>query len=36
MNASVPDGWEVHFDDASGREFFYHAKSGRTEWEQPW
>ncbi|XP_053709905.1 rho GTPase-activating protein 15 isoform X4 [Synchiropus splendidus] len=30
-----PEGWEVHVDQASGQEYFYHPDTGRTTWDNP-
>lgn len=29
------EGWEVHVDQESGQEFYYHPLTGRTSWERP-
>ncbi|KAK6328224.1 hypothetical protein J4Q44_G00002020 [Coregonus suidteri] len=29
------EGWEVHTDQESGREYFYHPESGQTTWDNP-
>lgn len=36
-SASFPDqeGWEVHVDQESGQEYFYHPATGRTTWDNP-
>ncbi|XP_042183084.1 rho GTPase-activating protein 27-like isoform X4 [Oncorhynchus tshawytscha] len=28
-------GWEVHTDQESGREYYYHPESGQTTWDNP-
>ncbi|XP_031691082.1 rho GTPase-activating protein 27-like isoform X7 [Oncorhynchus kisutch] len=28
-------GWEVHTDQESGREYYYHPESGQTTWDSP-
>ncbi|XP_069016272.1 rho GTPase-activating protein 27 isoform X2 [Embiotoca jacksoni] len=30
-----PEGWEVHVDQDSGQEYYYHPASGRTTWDNP-
>lgn len=30
-----PGGWEVHVDQESGQEYYYHPASGRTTWDNP-
>ncbi|KAF3853870.1 hypothetical protein F7725_014558 [Dissostichus mawsoni] len=30
-----PEGWEVHVDQESGQEYFYHPTTGRTTWDSP-
>ncbi|XP_059180948.1 rho GTPase-activating protein 27 isoform X2 [Centropristis striata] len=30
-----PEGWEVHVDEESGQEYFYHPPTGRTTWDSP-
>ncbi|XP_033963403.1 rho GTPase-activating protein 27-like isoform X2 [Pseudochaenichthys georgianus] len=30
-----PEGWEVHVDQESGQEYFYHPATGRTTWDSP-
>ncbi|XP_068439517.1 rho GTPase-activating protein 27 [Clinocottus analis] len=30
-----PEGWEVHVDDDSGQEYYYHPPTGRTTWDNP-
>ncbi|KAM3592111.1 uncharacterized protein V6R79_012705 [Siganus canaliculatus] len=30
-----PDGWEVHVDQDSGQEYYYHPATGRTTWDNP-
>lgn len=30
-----PEGWEVHVDDESGQEYYYHPNTGRTTWDSP-
>ncbi|XP_041939394.1 rho GTPase-activating protein 27 isoform X4 [Alosa sapidissima] len=34
---AAPDseGWEVHVDEGSGQEFYYHPDSGETTWDRP-
>lgn len=29
------EGWEVHVDDESGKEYYYHPTTGRTTWDNP-
>ncbi|KAM9561325.1 rho GTPase-activating protein 27-like isoform 1-T2 [Salvelinus alpinus] len=29
-------GWEVHTDQESGREYYYHPESGQTTWDNPY
>lgn len=29
------EGWEVHVDQESGQEFYYHPPTGRTTWDRP-
>uniref|UniRef100_A0A4W5N120 Rho GTPase activating protein 27 n=1 Tax=Hucho hucho TaxID=62062 RepID=A0A4W5N120_9TELE len=29
------EGWEVHTDQESGREYYYHSESGQTTWDNP-
>lgn len=29
------EGWEVHVDEESGQEFYYHPGTGRTTWNNP-
>ncbi|XP_070846467.1 rho GTPase-activating protein 27 [Chaetodon trifascialis] len=29
------EGWEVHVDQESGQEYYYHPTSGRTTWDNP-
>lgn len=29
------EGWEVHFDQDSGQDYYYHPASGRTTWDNP-
>ncbi|CAK6956856.1 rho GTPase-activating protein 27 isoform X1 [Scomber scombrus] len=29
------EGWEVHIDEESGQEYYYHPPTGRTTWEKP-
>uniref|UniRef100_A0A672RM22 Rho GTPase activating protein 27 n=1 Tax=Sinocyclocheilus grahami TaxID=75366 RepID=A0A672RM22_SINGR len=28
-------GWEIHTDDQSGQEYYYHPSTGRSTWEYP-
>ncbi|XP_034414238.1 rho GTPase-activating protein 27 isoform X2 [Cyclopterus lumpus] len=30
-----PEGWEVHVDEDSGQEYYYHPPTGRTTWDNP-
>nr|XP_043869904.1 rho GTPase-activating protein 27 [Solea senegalensis] len=30
-----PEGWEVHTDQESGQEFYYHPTTGHTTWDNP-
>ncbi|XP_042363634.1 rho GTPase-activating protein 27 isoform X1 [Plectropomus leopardus] len=30
-----PEGWEVHVDEESGQEYYYHPATGRTTWDNP-
>lgn len=30
-----PEGWEVHVDQDSGQEYYYHPSTGRTTWDSP-
>ncbi|XP_010873242.2 rho GTPase-activating protein 27 isoform X5 [Esox lucius] len=30
-----PEGWQVHTDKDSGKEFFYHPTTGQTTWAKP-
>lgn len=30
-----PEGWEVHTDQESGQEYYYHPATGRTTWDNP-
>ncbi|XP_034564683.1 rho GTPase-activating protein 27 isoform X2 [Notolabrus celidotus] len=30
-----PEGWEVHVDQESGQEYYYHPSTGRTTWDNP-
>uniref|UniRef100_UPI0037E81286 rho GTPase-activating protein 15 isoform X2 n=1 Tax=Semicossyphus pulcher TaxID=241346 RepID=UPI0037E81286 len=30
-----PEGWEVHVDQESGQEYYYHPSTGRTTWDSP-
>ncbi|CAB1437956.1 unnamed protein product [Pleuronectes platessa] len=30
-----PEGWEVHVDQESGQEYYYHPSSGQTTWDNP-
>lgn len=30
-----PEGWEVHTDQESGQEYYYHPTTGRTTWDNP-
>lgn len=32
---SLPDGWRATLDPGSGRNYYFHAASGRTQWEPP-
>ncbi|XP_073346252.1 rho GTPase-activating protein 27 [Pagrus major] len=29
------EGWEVHVDEESGQEYYYHPTTGRTTWDNP-
>nr|XP_019960399.1 PREDICTED: rho GTPase-activating protein 27-like isoform X1 [Paralichthys olivaceus] len=29
------EGWEVHIDQESGQEYFYHPSTGQTTWDNP-
>lgn len=29
------EGWEVHVDQESGQEYYYHPATGRTTWDNP-
>ncbi|XP_054898766.1 rho GTPase-activating protein 27-like isoform X3 [Poeciliopsis prolifica] len=29
------EGWEVHVDQESGQEYYYHSDTGRTTWDNP-
>lgn len=29
------EGWEVHVDQESGQEYYYHPSTGRTTWDNP-
>lgn len=29
------EGWEVHTDQESGQEYYYHPATGRTTWDNP-
>ncbi|KAI1896543.1 hypothetical protein AGOR_G00095850 [Albula goreensis] len=29
------EGWEVHTDEESGQEFYYHPATGQTTWDKP-
>lgn len=29
------EGWEVHVDQESGQEYYYHPTTGRTTWDNP-
>lgn len=29
------EGWEVHVDQESGQEYYYHPETGRTTWDSP-
>uniref|UniRef100_A0A3B5LB15 Uncharacterized protein n=1 Tax=Xiphophorus couchianus TaxID=32473 RepID=A0A3B5LB15_9TELE len=29
------EGWEVHVDEDSGQEYYYHSDTGRTTWDNP-
>lgn len=31
-----PEGWEVHVDQESGQEYYYHPTTGRTTWDNPY
>ncbi|XP_062381915.1 rho GTPase-activating protein 27 isoform X2 [Sardina pilchardus] len=31
----LSEGWEVHVDEDSGQEFYYHPASGETTWDRP-
>jgi ankyrin repeat protein len=33
--AALPPGWAVHSDTETGRTFYFHARSGRSQWEPP-
>uniref|UniRef100_A0A3Q3XQL5 Uncharacterized protein n=1 Tax=Mola mola TaxID=94237 RepID=A0A3Q3XQL5_MOLML len=30
-----PQGWEVHVDQESGQEYYYHPTTGQTTWDNP-
>uniref|UniRef100_A0A3P8RWA6 Rho GTPase activating protein 27 n=1 Tax=Amphiprion percula TaxID=161767 RepID=A0A3P8RWA6_AMPPE len=30
-----PEGWEVHVDQDSGQEYYYHPATGQTTWDSP-
>ncbi|KAF7666210.1 hypothetical protein LDENG_00115840 [Lucifuga dentata] len=30
-----PEGWEVHIDQESGQEYYYHPATGHTTWDNP-
>ncbi|XP_051795701.1 rho GTPase-activating protein 27 isoform X3 [Acanthochromis polyacanthus] len=30
-----PEGWEVHLDQDSGQEYYYHPATGQTTWDNP-
>ncbi|XP_028332980.1 rho GTPase-activating protein 27 isoform X2 [Gouania willdenowi] len=30
-----PEGWQVHVDQESGQEYYYHPTTGRSTWENP-
>ncbi|KAJ0060075.1 hypothetical protein NL108_002880, partial [Boleophthalmus pectinirostris] len=30
-----PEGWEVHFDQDSGQDYYYHPATGETTWDNP-
>ncbi|XP_065805824.1 rho GTPase-activating protein 27 isoform X2 [Labrus bergylta] len=30
-----PEGWEVHVDQESGQEYYFHPSTGRTTWDSP-
>lgn len=30
-----PNGWEVHVDQESGQEYYYHPSTGQTTWDKP-
>nr|XP_046234277.1 rho GTPase-activating protein 27 [Scatophagus argus] len=30
-----PEGWEVHVDQESGQEYYYHPTTGQTTWDNP-
>ena len=31
----LPSGWTSHWDENSGELYYYHAASGKTQWERP-
>ncbi|XP_061565244.1 rho GTPase-activating protein 27 [Cololabis saira] len=31
----APEGWEVHVDQESGQEYYYHPATGHTTWDNP-
>ena len=31
----LPSGWTSHWDENSGELYYYHATSGKTQWERP-
>ena len=33
--AELPDGWEEHHDQQTGRAFYYHAATKTSTWERP-
>jgi hypothetical protein len=33
--SSLPSGWAEHVDAASGKVYYHHATSGKTQWEKP-
>ena len=30
-----PEGWEVHVDQESGQDYYYHPSTGQTTWDNP-
>ncbi len=34
-DATLPEGWQRFTDGVSGKEYYHHAESGRTQWEHP-